>query len=166
MSLAFTILAALTIAGAVAAMSLRNLIHCVLALALAFAGLAALFLQLDAQFVGLSLVIVYIGAVAILTVFAILLTKGADAVTWPMLTSSWVGNAGVATAVFAVLAWAIATSSVSRRALPGRPAVSVRQIGEALMGRFVLPLEIVGLLLTASLIGAVIMAVDERQAQK
>jgi NADH-quinone oxidoreductase subunit J len=121
---------------------------------------------LDAQFVGLALVMVYIGAVAILTVFAILLTKGADAVSWPMLHSGWIGNAAVATAVFGVLAWAILSSSASRRALPPQPQITVRQIGEALMGRFVLPLEIIGLLLTAALIGAVIVAVDERQAPK
>jgi NADH-quinone oxidoreductase subunit J len=165
MSLAFTILAALTIAGALAAMSLRNLVHCVLALAVSFFGLAALFLELDAQFVGLSLVIVYIGAVAILTVFAILLTKGADPV-WPMLISSWAGNAVVAAAVFLVLAWAILASPASRRWLPPRPEVTVRQIGDALMGRFVLPLELIGLLLTAALIGAVIVAIEERQAPK
>ena len=166
MNLTFAILAALIITGALAAMSLRNLIHCVLALALAFAGLAAMFLLLDAQFVGLSLVMVYIGAVAILTVFAILLTKGADAPQWPMLHVGWVGNAAVATAVFAVLAWAIASSGASRRILPVRPDITVRQIGNALMGPFVLPLEIIGLLLTAALIGAVIMAIDERQAPK
>lgn len=121
MNLTFAILAVLTIAGALAAMSLRNLIHCVLALAFAFAGLAALFLLLDAQFVGLSLVMVYIGAVAILTVFAILLTKGADAPQWPMLRVGWVGNAAVAGVVFAVLGWGIAASGVSRRLLPMRP---------------------------------------------
>jgi NADH-quinone oxidoreductase subunit J len=165
MSLAFTILAALTVAGALAAMSLRNLVHCVLALALGFAGLAALFLELDAQFVGLSLVIVYIGAVAILTVFAILLTKGADP-AWPMLISSWSGNAVVAAAVFSVLAWAIWSSSASRRPLPARPEETVLQIGTALMGRYVLPLELIGLLLTAALIGAVIVAIEERQAPK
>ncbi len=115
---------------------------------------------------GLSLVMVYIGAVAILTVFAILLTKGADAVSWPMLTSTWVRNATVAAAVFAVLAWAIATSSRIRHEVAPRPEITVRQIGDALMGRFVLPLELIGLLLTAALIGAVIIAIDDRQEAK
>ena len=65
MTLPFLILAALTIAGAVAAMSFRNLVHCVLALTLAFAGLAGIYLLLGAQFVGLAQVLVYIGAIAI-----------------------------------------------------------------------------------------------------
>ena len=66
----------LTLASAVAAMSLRNLVHCALALTVTFAGLAAFYLQLDAQFVGFAQILVYVGAVAILIVFAILLTRG------------------------------------------------------------------------------------------
>ena len=65
----------LTLASAVAAMSLRNLVHCALTLTVTFAGLAAFYLQLDAQFVGFAQILVYIGAVAILIVFAILLTR-------------------------------------------------------------------------------------------
>jgi NADH-quinone oxidoreductase subunit J len=71
MGIAFWLLAAFTIAGALAAVMLRNLVHCALALTVAFAGLAVLFLQLDAQFAGFAQILVYIGAVAILVVFAI-----------------------------------------------------------------------------------------------
>jgi len=68
MNFIFAIIASVTIAAAVAAMSLRNLVHCALALAVAFAGLAAVYLQLGAQFVGFTQILVYIGAVAILIV--------------------------------------------------------------------------------------------------
>ena len=78
MTLPFSILGALTIAGAAAALTLRNLVHCVLALTLAFVGLAGLYLQLGAQFVGFAQILVYVGAVAILIVFAILLTRGTE----------------------------------------------------------------------------------------
>ena len=71
-TLPFLILGVLTIVGAAAALTLRNLVHCVLALMLAFVGLAGLYLQLDAQFIGFAQILVYIGAVAILIVFAIL----------------------------------------------------------------------------------------------
>ena len=54
MTVAFFILALLTVAGTAAAMGLRNAVHCVLALTLGFAGVAAIYLQLDAQFVGLT----------------------------------------------------------------------------------------------------------------
>ena len=78
MTITFAIIAAVTIAAAVAAMTLRNLVHCALALAVTFAGLAAVYLQLDAQFVGFAQILVYVGAVAILIVFAILLTRGGE----------------------------------------------------------------------------------------
>src|SRR2546426_12842402 len=100
MKVIFAILALVTLAGAIAAMSLRNLVHCALCLVLAFGGLAALFLQLDAQFVGLAQILVYIGAVAILIVFAILLTRGGGPTQQSAVTPSWGMGTGVAGPTF------------------------------------------------------------------
>src|SRR5258708_28427465 len=110
MALPFAILAALTIGGAVAAMSLRNLVHCALALAVSFAGLAALYLLLEAQFAGFAQLLVYVGAVAILIVFAILLTRSREPQPG-LLSPGWMGGAAVPLAVFAGLAAAIAATS-------------------------------------------------------
>ena len=71
MSFVFWFLAAIAVAGALAAVLLKNLVHCALALTVVFTGLALLFLQLDAQFAGFAQILVYVGAVAILVVFAI-----------------------------------------------------------------------------------------------
>ncbi len=161
MNIVFAIIAVVTIAAGVAAMSLRNLVHCALALTVAFAGLAAAYLQLGAQFVGFTQVLVYVGAVAILIVFAILLTRGAEPPQQSVLSSGWLTGIVVAVVVLAVLVYAIAKSSVLQGAVPPQPEVTVHQIGEALMNKFVLPLEVVGLLLTAALIGAVIIAMKE-----
>jgi NADH-quinone oxidoreductase subunit J len=161
----FTIIALVTLAGAVCAMRLRNLVHCALCLVLAFGGLAALFLQLDAQFVGLAQILVYIGAVAILIVFAILLTRGSEPPQQSAVTPSWVLGAGVAALTFGSLAAAVLASSVTREAANPQAyvaaAVTVKRIGEKLMTDYVLPLEVVALLLTAALIGAVIIAMRE-----
>jgi len=165
MTISFAVLAALTIAGAIAVMSLRNLVHCALALTVAFAGLAALYLQLGAQFVGFAQLLVYVGAVAILIVFALLLTRGSEPAQQTVFSPNWIGGIAVAIAVFGVLTAAIASSPI---AAPGRvePAeASVRQIGSQLMTRYVLPLEVVGLLLTAALIGAVIIAMHEKEVK-
>lgn len=159
----FTIFAILTVAGAVAAIGLRNLVHSVLALTVAFTGLAAIYLLLDAQFVGFAQVLVYVGAVAILIVFAILLTRETRVATELPVGNSWVASAAVVLAVFGVLAWAILRSSTSGAVVPQEPETSMQQIGSVLMMRFALPLEVVGLLLTAALIGAVIIAVRERK---
>src|SRR5215475_7522883 len=110
MTVSFAILAIITIAAGVAAMTLRNLVHCALALVGAFAGLAALYLQLGAQFVGFAQILVYVGAVAILIVFAILLTGGSEPPKQPIFSASWWVGGAVAIAVFAVLAWTIRSS--------------------------------------------------------
>ena len=69
MSATFLILAAITLVGACAAMMLRGLVHCALAVAIAFAGLGTLYLNLGAQFLGLAQLLVYVGAIAVLIVF-------------------------------------------------------------------------------------------------
>jgi NADH-quinone oxidoreductase subunit J len=163
MTLTFAIIAVVTIAAAVAAMSLRNLVHCALSLTVAFAGLAAAYVQLGAQFVGFAQVLVYVGAVAILVVFAILLTRGSETAPQNVLSPGWMTGIAVAIAVFGVLVHAISRSFVSQRAPPPTPEASVRQIGDAMMHQFILPLEVVGLLLTAALIGAVIIAMKEEK---
>jgi len=166
MTAVFAIIALVTLAGAFAAMVLRHLVHCALCLVIAFGGLAALFLQLDAQFVGLAQILVYIGAVAVLIVFAILLTRGSEPPQQPVVSSSWVMGVGIAVLAFGSLAFATLSSFVTRS--PNTPRmevaaeVSVRRIGESLMRDYVLPLEAVALLLTAALIGAVIIAMQEK----
>lgn len=157
MPIAFYILGAITLAGAAAAMGLRNLIHCVLALSLGFVGIALLFLQLGAQFVGFTQVLVYVGAVAILAVFAIMMTRSAETPAHPALSASWLTGLVTSGGVFAALAIAIVRGSTTLSPST-EPTVSVQQIGDALMHRFALPLEIMGLLLTAALVGAVIIA--------
>jgi len=69
----------------------------------------------------------------------------------------------VAVVVFGVLAMTIVRSAVADRNLPPAPQVSVRELGEQLMTKYLLPLEVIGLLLTAALIGAVIIAMHEKE---
>ena len=165
MILIFVILAMVTLAGALAAMSQRHLVHCALCLVLALGGLAGLFLQLDAQFVGLAQILVYIGAVAILIVFAILLTRGSEPAQQSALTSSWVMGVSVAVLTFGSLAAGVLASHVVPATSNPKPHVAgdvaVSRIGEKLMTDYVVPLEVVALLLTAALIGAVIIAMQE-----
>jgi len=162
MTLTFLLIAILIVAGTAAAMGLRNPVHCVLALTVSFAGIAALFLSLGAQFVGFTQIMVYVGAVAILAVFAIMMThRPGEPETRIFSRNAFVGVL-TAAAVFAVIGWAIlkqpATTASAQAA-----TVSVQQIGASLMHDYVLPLEIVGLLLTAALIGAVVIAMDRKE---
>lgn len=162
MTVPFILLALLTLLSAVAAMSLPRLIHCALALVVSFAGLACLFLNLGAEFVGLAQLLVYVGAVAILIVFAILLTQGGEVSIKPGARPA-ISGAVIALAVFAVLVRAVLTSSVNHITTASTaPSGHVRQIGVALLQRYVLPLEVIAVLLTAALIGAVILAWKEK----
>ncbi|HTW78173.1 MAG TPA: NADH-quinone oxidoreductase subunit J [Terracidiphilus sp.] len=166
MGIMFYLIAALTLAGALAAMTLKHLVHAALAVTAAFAGLALFFLNLDAQFAGFAQILIYIGAVAILIVFAILLTRGAELPKEGVFSRTWFVGMAIAAGIFAVLGWAIIASA---RALPSEtvaPAVTVHDIGVAIVGRYVLPLEIVALLLTAATIGAVIVALHEKERAK
>jgi NADH-quinone oxidoreductase subunit J len=135
----------------------------VLALTFGLTGIAALYLQLGAQFVGFTQIMVYVGAVAILAVFAIMMTHKPEPAKPPTFSTFWLWGSIVAASVFSVLARAICMSTVSRQPPPSRPDATVQQIGDALMHHYVLPLEIMGLLLTAALIGAVVIAMDRKE---
>ena len=166
MTISFLLLAAITISGTAAAMSLRNLVHCVLALTLGLVGLALLYLQLGAQFVGFTQILVYVGAVAILAVFAIMMTRGAEPTDKQEASSFRLSGALIAALVFAVLAWALSSGTRGLQVLLPQPEVSVNQIGIALMHQFVLPLEVIGVLLTAALVGAAVLAMDETRGTR
>ena len=162
MTVVFYLVAAISVAGALATVLLKNLVHCALAATIAFGGLALMFLSLDAQFVGFVQVLVYIGAVAILIVFAILLTRGSDLPKDGVFSKSWLWGVVIAAGVFAVIGWAVINSVNAIPQQTVTPHVTVHDIGLALVGTYVLPLEIVALLLTAATIGAVIVAMHEK----
>jgi NADH-quinone oxidoreductase subunit J len=156
---AFIIIAIFTLSGALAAACLRKLIHAALCLVLAFLGLAAFYFLLGAEFVGLVQVFVYVGAVAVLIVFTILLTRREDEETSGF---NW-GGAVVALAVFAGLVWTILKTSSVAVVAPALEALTVKRIGEVLMTSYVWPLQCVGLLLTAALIGALVLVMEEKR---
>jgi NADH-quinone oxidoreductase subunit J len=157
-TVAFIVIAILTLTGALAAATLQKLMHAALSLVVAFVGLAAFFFLLGAEFVGLVQVFVYIGAVAVLIVFTILLTRR-DAATPDKF--NW-GGVVIAIAVFGGLIWAIFLTPGLSIAPPQIEALTVKRIGEVLMTDYVWPLQCVGLVLTAALIGALILVMEEK----
>ncbi len=162
MTLVFAITALFTAGTALAAISLRNLVHCALALALSFLGLAAIYLELNAQFVGFAQVLVYVGAVAILVLFAILLTTTPEREGGSRLAPGWLAGVITAATLFVVFGGILLSSRVLPAPVAAAPVVTVKQIGQELMTVYILPLQVIGLLLTAALIGAVIISMRER----
>jgi NADH-quinone oxidoreductase subunit J len=163
---AFIVISVLTLAGALAAATLPNLMHAAFCLVLALLGLASFFFLLGAEFVGLALVFIYIGAVAVLIVFTILLTrrdsKEHHGINPPTAGRAWSGIL-IALAVFAGLTWAALKTQSLSIAPPHIQALTVKQIGQALMTGYVWPLQCVGLLLTAALIGALVLVMEEKR---
>jgi len=158
-SVAFLIIAIITLSGAFAAATLRKLIHAALCLVIAFVGVAAYFFLLGAEFVGLVQVFVYVGAVAVLIVFTILLTRrevnGTRGINW--------SGAIVALAVFGGLLWTILKTKLLAIPAPQIEPLTVKRIGDVLMTDFVWPLQCVGLVLTAALIGALVLVMEEKR---
>ena len=163
MSVMFYLLAGMTAIGALASMSLRNPVHCALCLVVTFVGLAGIYLGLGAQFLGLAQVMVYVGAVAILLVFVLLLTRSLGDSGNPESLPAWKSAVGISVLVAGVMVFGVL--SVDRwelRAKAPEP-VPVAAVGRALMTEYVLPLQIVGVLLTAAMIGAAVLAIPEKR---
>jgi NADH-quinone oxidoreductase subunit J len=157
-TVAFVLIAIFTLTFALAAATNPRLMHAALSFAAMFIGIAAFFFLLGAEFVGLVQIFVYVGAVAVLIVFTILLTRRdveqQGGFKW--------GGVIIAAAVLAGLIWAILkTSSVSIGPAMAK-ALTVKQIGEFLMTYYVWPLLCVGVLLTAALIGALILVMEDK----
>ena len=157
-TVAFAAIAILTLAAALAAATLQKLMHAALSFAVMFVGISAFFFLLGAEFVGLLQIFVYIGAVAVLIVFTILLTRYDEEKARGF---NWSGVI-VTIAVFAGLAWAILKTKTVAVAPSQNASVSVQRIGELLMTNYVWPLLCVGVLLTAALIGALILVVEDK----
>lgn len=155
-----------TLAAAIAAVCMRNLVHCALALVVTFGGLALLYLQLGAQFLGFAQVLVYVGAVSILIVFVILLTRGGEPGKAPRFSQGALARLIASITVLGLLLSAVFSSNTFvSMGTTSNSQPSVRELGQDLMQKYVLPLEVVGLLLTAALIGAVVLALNDKRSE-
>jgi NADH-quinone oxidoreductase subunit J len=164
MPVSFYLLAVFTIGSAMLAMSLRNLVHCALCLAMAFLGVAAFFLQLNAAFVGFAQILVYVGAVAILIVFAILLTRNSESSN-QYKTIGVLPGLSVSILLAFVIILSIVRSGILTSATAQAQAPAAAALGTALLTSHIIPLEFIGLLLTIALLGAVVLALPEKAGE-
>lgn len=165
-TVALGLIIALTLGAAVVALCLRRLVRSVLLFVIAWAGLAAFYLWAGAEFLAFAQVLVYIGAISMVTLFAVLLTRRhdqPDLVVEPPMRSRAAAGVTIGACVAAVLIPAIvATEFPSGPATP--PTFPVRQLGLELMERHGAALLIVGLILTVALLGAVVLAASKEDA--
>jgi NADH-quinone oxidoreductase subunit J len=136
----------------------KNVVHAALFLVGALAGTAGLFLMLSAEFVAWVLVLVYIGAVIVLFLFGIMITRAPTGMDEGLDSEQKFIPAVLSIGMFVVLAWsslvAFGSSEVTRVGDP----TSTEILGDSLLGRYVIPFEVVSFVLLAALIGGITIA--------
>ena len=150
-------LAVVLLASALAVVLTKNLFHAVLYLALALVGTAGIFLTLDAEFLAAVQVLLYAGGVVTIVVFAIVVTERLVGTRLTQTSRYLVSGAIVAGALFGVVASVVGGVPLSPAAPPMAGDV-MHAIGLALVTRFVLPFELLGVLFLAALLGALYFA--------
>lgn len=161
-SLVYLLLAVLAIGGAILMINYVKVVHMVVSLAVTFISLAGLYLLLDAEFVAFVQVLIYAGAVSILMIFGIMMTKHRDEEkekNRPLHTGLLLlGCLGL----FGILFYAVQKASFPSGTFnPGED--NTLEIGKLLFNAHVLPFEIMSVLLTVAFIGAVIVAKREEE---
>jgi NADH-quinone oxidoreductase subunit J len=154
---AFAVMAGIALVGAVMVATFRNVFHAALALMLSFMGVAGLYLLLEAEFVAAVQVLVYVGAIAILIVFAIMLTRGLMTTGEASQNAQWIGAATVSFILF-ILLFFVAVNTAWPQAQRAITTDLIPKLGQELMTTYIFPFEIVSLLLLAALVGAIVIA--------
>ncbi|HEX2153634.1 MAG TPA: NADH-quinone oxidoreductase subunit J [Acidimicrobiia bacterium] len=136
----------------------QNIVHAALYLVAALGGAAAMFVLLSAEFVALVVVLVYIGAVIVLFLFGVMITRAPTGLDVALDNDRKIPAALVALVLFGVMSF---TSLTAFQATPvaevGTPT-STATLAEGFIGRFVVPFEVVGFILLAALVGGVTLA--------
>jgi NADH:ubiquinone oxidoreductase subunit 6 (subunit J) len=155
--LVFFLLAALTLIAGVLVVTVRNVVHSALALVGAFFGVAGIYLLLEAEFLAVVQVLIYVGAISVLILFAIMLTRGLMSSDETGVNAQWAAVALIATFLFMGMflisargPWPIDTTAITTDLVP--------RLGQLLVTTYVLPFEVISLLLLGALIGALMIA--------
>jgi len=153
----FIVLSIITLGAALAVVTSKNLFHSALFLVLSFVGVAGLYVLLEAGFLAAVQILVYVGAISILIIFAIMLTRRLMARDLVQRNAQWGISALVALLLFAVLGfvllrvnWPVVEAAVSQE--------SISILGQELMSTYALPFEVASVLLLVALVGSIIIA--------
>lgn len=161
----FLVTAGVIVISAVLVVTVRNLIHASLWLVITLFAVAAIYVQLEADFLAVVQVILYIGAISILIIFSVMLTRRVMADTGPQRIPQWPLAAVLALLVFGGLAYLLVQVP-----WPLAPNVDVSDtvlaLGEAFVdpNRYVIPFEVVTVLLLVALVGSISLALPERES--
>jgi NADH-quinone oxidoreductase subunit J len=152
---AFWVLAVLTLGSALMVAFVRDLIHAVLFLVLSFVGVAGLYITLSADFVAVVQILIYVGAISVLMLFAILLTprSARDNAVVPYAAPL----SALAGAVGAVIIFVALKTDWAKAGGEDRFETTAAEIGRALLDPYVLPFEVASVLLVVAMVGAIML---------
>ena len=153
--LLFYIAGALTIGGALGVVGARNIVYAALALLVSLFGVAGIFLLSFAEFLAIIQVLIYGGAIIIVVLFALMLTRLQE-FSGPMENPQWPLAAVSGLVLFGVIAVAITRSGAAAVTEPSGP--SVQEIGLSLFTQWAIPFEVASVLLLVALVGAIVIA--------
>lgn len=155
----FWILAAVMVIAGLLVVTMKDIIRCGLAMIVCFGALAGIYVLIGAPLIGAAQVIVYIGAISVLILFAIMLTQTKDAPA-RLVFQTQAGSAAIASLVIAIVI-ALAVAATDWAASAVRVEVDTTVMARLLFTDFVFPLEVVSVLLLAAVIGGVFLAKRE-----
>jgi len=152
------VIMALSVIAALGVVTLRSLFHAAIALVFVLLGIAGIFLALHADFLAMVQILVYVGAVMTLVIFAVMLTERLGDKTIPQHNQqSWPALLGVV-AFIAILSRIILSTPWPIKAQNAEATIDAMRLGEILMGPFVFPFEVISIVLIAALIGSIVIA--------
>ena len=154
----FGILAAVVVVSALRMVTTKNIVHAALYLVAVLAGLGALYVLLTAEFVATTQVLVYIGAVMVLFLFGIMLTKAPLGDMMQMTGKQWPIAALVALLLGGVTVYALLDRFGSDRLVMDGPVYKTADVSDEVFTTYIIPFEAVSVLLLAALIGAIVLA--------
>lgn len=160
----FILFSIITLVSGLRVVTTRTMFHAALYLVISLFGVALLFVLLEAGFLAAVQVIVYIGAIAILIIFAVMLTRGMMESKTPMLNSQ-AGLAAVVAAALLFILIRVLTSFSFQTVTADVPSDNVIQLGQSIVGQFVLPFEVASVLLLAAMIGAIYIARERKKGE-
>ena len=156
----FVVFAGTMLLAGILVVTMRDIIRCGLAMIVCFLALAGIYVVVGAPLVAAAQVIVYIGAISVLVLFAIMLTQTKSAPSRLAFQTQAIPAAIAAIVLLVVVLLAIASTAWGGAAERG--ATETAEVARRLFGPFVLPFEIVGVLLLAAVIGGVFLAKRDR----
>lgn len=161
----FWIFSLLMLVFALAVVFLRNPVSSALSLVMSFVGLAALFVMLDAFFIGVVQVLVYAGAVMVLFLFIIMLLDLRSEKTRRLNLAAWAGGGLVLIGFVSLLGKVLFVKpgydAITREPMPAGPITDVVGVGVTLFKNYTLPFQVVGVLLLVATVGVVLLSKKE-----